>query len=153
MNKRKSDVQPEDDVDKIGRECLSGRIQVVYGSGTFVLGGRLGGYPAMPSVIALVALRSVCKPGRDTARMWLRRRVRKQEGPLSFDNSPFLTDLLAGVVGFEPTRVGFRIRCLNRTWLYPSQSGAVGETRTLKVLTTATSTLRVYQFRHDRETC
>ena len=27
---------------------------------------------------------------------------------------------LAGVVGFEPTRGGFRIRCLNRTWLYPS---------------------------------
>ena len=118
------------------------------------VGGRSVRYPAMPSVIALVALRSLCKPGRDTSRMWLRRRVRKgekkQEGPLSFDNSPFLTDLLAGVVGFEPTRVGFRIRCLNRTWLYPSQSGAVGETRTLKVLTTATSTLRVYQFRHDR---
>ena len=27
---------------------------------------------------------------------------------------------MAGVVGFEPTRGGFRIRCLNRTWLYPS---------------------------------
>ena len=59
---------------------------------------------------------------------------------------------LAGVVGFEPTNVGFRIRCLNRTWRYPNQSGAVGETRTLMALTTATSTLRVYQFRHDRET-
>ncbi len=59
---------------------------------------------------------------------------------------------LAGVVGFEPTNVGFRIRCLNRTWRYPSTSGAVGETRTLMALTTATSTLRVYQFRHDRET-
>ena len=58
---------------------------------------------------------------------------------------------LAGVVGFEPTNVGFRIRCLNRTWRYPSTSGAVGETRTLMALTTATSTLRVYQFRHDRE--
>ena len=57
---------------------------------------------------------------------------------------------LAGVVGFEPTNVGFRIRCLNRTWRYPNQSGAVGETRTLMALTTATSTLRVYQFRHDR---
>ena len=57
---------------------------------------------------------------------------------------------LAGVVGFEPTNVGFRIRCLNRTWRYPSTSGAVGETRTLMALTTATSTLRVYQFRHDR---
>ena len=62
-----------------------------------------------------------------------------------------LTDCLAGVVGFEPTNVGFRIRCLNRTWRYPSKSGAVGETRTLMALTTATSTLRVYQFRHDRE--
>ena len=28
--------------------------------------------------------------------------------------------------------------------------GAVGETRTLMALTTATSRLRVYQFRHDR---
>ena len=27
---------------------------------------------------------------------------------------------LAGVVGFEPTSGGFRIRCLNRTWRYPS---------------------------------
>ena len=27
---------------------------------------------------------------------------------------------LAGVVGFEPTNGGFRIRCLNRTWRYPS---------------------------------
>ena len=61
-------------------------------------------------------------------------------------------DDLAGVVGFEPTNVGFRIRCLNRTWRYPNKSGAVGETRTLMALTTATSTLRVYQFRHDRET-
>ena len=61
------------------------------------------------------------------------------------------SDCLAGVVGFEPTNVGFRIRCLNRTWRYPNQSGAVGETRTLMALTTATSTLRVYQFRHDRE--
>ena len=65
-------------------------------------------------------------------------------------NVHFLDDL-AGVVGFEPTNVGFRIRCLNRTWRYPSTSGAVGETRTLMALTTATSTLRVYQFRHDRE--
>ena len=61
------------------------------------------------------------------------------------------TERLAGVVGFEPTNVGFRIRCLNRTWRYPNTSGAVGETRTLMALTTATSTLRVYQFRHDRE--
>ena len=30
------------------------------------------------------------------------------------------TERLAGVVGFEPTNVGFRIRCLNRTWRYPS---------------------------------
>ena len=29
-------------------------------------------------------------------------------------------------------------------------SGAVGETRTLMTLATATSRLRVYQFRHDR---
>ena len=28
--------------------------------------------------------------------------------------------ILAGVVGFEPTNGGFRIRCLNRTWRYPS---------------------------------
>ena len=31
------------------------------------------------------------------------------------------TERLAGVVGFEPTNVGFRIRCLNRTWRYPSK--------------------------------
>ena len=29
--------------------------------------------------------------------------------------------ILAGAVGFEPTNVGFRIRCLNRTWRYPSK--------------------------------
>ena len=29
-------------------------------------------------------------------------------------------------------------------------NGAVGETRTLMALTTATSTLRVYQFRHTK---
>ena len=28
--------------------------------------------------------------------------------------------ILAGAVGFEPTNGGFRIRCLNRTWRYPS---------------------------------
>ena len=31
-----------------------------------------------------------------------------------------LLEDLAGVVGFEPTSGGFRIRCLNRTWRYPS---------------------------------
>ena len=31
-----------------------------------------------------------------------------------------LSEDLAGVVGFEPTSGGFRIRCLNRTWRYPS---------------------------------
>ena len=30
------------------------------------------------------------------------------------------SSVLAGVVGFEPTNGGFRIRCLNRTWRYPS---------------------------------
>ena len=32
----------------------------------------------------------------------------------------FFREDLAGVVGFEPTNGGFRIRCLNRTWRYPS---------------------------------
>ena len=32
----------------------------------------------------------------------------------------FFREDLAGVVGFEPTSGGFRIRCLNRTWRYPS---------------------------------
>ena len=30
------------------------------------------------------------------------------------------SSVLAGVVGFKPTNGGFRIRCLNRTWRYPS---------------------------------
>ncbi len=36
------------------------------------------------------------------------------------DHSARTNGCLAGVVGFEPTNGGFRIRCLNRTWRYPS---------------------------------
>ncbi len=81
----------------------------------------------------------------------MRERGRKRQKKMDVPKNVHSLDDLAGVVGFEPTNVGFRIRCLNRTWRYPSTSGAVGETRTLMALTTATSTLRVYQFRHDRE--
>ena len=57
------------------------------------------------------------------ARLWGTCALRadmKKAASLSGRPVSFIRSALAGVVGFEPTNVGFRIRCLNRTWRYPS---------------------------------
>ena len=50
--------------------------------------------------------------------------LRTLQEPFAFFRRFFVfadaASVLAGVVGFEPTNGGFRIRCLNRTWRYPS---------------------------------
>ena len=124
---------------------------VVHGSPALKLKGIQKGYGSRrrtsPEIWrALVRRHAVSGKERRRREGQGKEKAKKMDVP---KNVHFLDDL-AGVVGFEPTNVGFRIRCLNRTWRYPSTSGAVGETRTLMALTTATSTLRVYQFRHDR---